>query len=108
MARHYELMVILDADLEERTVAPSLDQYLGVVRQGGGVVEKVDIWGRRRLAYEIAKSNEGIYAVIDLHAEPDVVAELDRQLVLNESVIRTKVIRLPEPKKPRQSRRVAA
>ncbi len=108
MARHYELMVILVADLEERTVAPSLGQYLGVVRQGGGVVEKVDIWGRRRLAYEIAKSHEGIYAVIDLHADPDVVAELDRQLVLNESVIRTKVIRLPEPKKPRQSRRVAA
>ncbi|WP_462189285.1 MULTISPECIES: 30S ribosomal protein S6 [unclassified Frankia] len=108
MARHYELMVILDADLEERTVAPSLDQYLGVVRQGGGVVEKVDVWGRRRLTYEIAKSYEGIYAVIDLHAEPDVVAELDRQLVLNESVIRTKVIRLPEPKKPRQSRRAAA
>ncbi|WP_261567460.1 30S ribosomal protein S6 [Frankia gtarii] len=108
MARHYELMVILDADLEERTVAPSLDQYLGVVRQGGGVVEKVDIWGRRRLAYEITKKHEGIYAVIDLHADPDVVAELDRQLVLNESVIRTKVIRLPEPKKPRQSRRVAA
>jgi len=108
LARHYELMVILAADLEERTVAPSLDQFLTVVRQGGGVVEKVDVWGRRRLAYEIAKSHEGIYAVIDLHAEPDVVAELDRQLVLNESVIRTKVIRLPEPKKPRQSRRVAA
>ncbi|WP_284346903.1 30S ribosomal protein S6 [Frankia sp. Cppng1_Ct_nod] len=105
MSRHYELMVILEPDLEERTVAPSLDQYLTVVRSGGGVVEKVDVWGRRRLAYEIRKSFEGIYAVIDLFAEPDVVAELDRQLVLNESVIRTKVIRLPE-KKPR--RKVAA
>ncbi|SBW29148.1 30S ribosomal protein S6 [Candidatus Protofrankia californiensis] len=105
LSRHYELMVILEPDLEERTVAPSLDQYLTVVRSGGGVVEKVDVWGRRRLAYEIRKSFEGIYAIIDLHAEPDVVAELDRQLVLNESVIRTKVIRLPE-KKPR--RRAAA
>lgn len=103
MSRHYELMVILDPDLEERTVAPSLDQFLNVVRQGGGVVEKVDVWGRRRLSYEIRKSFEGIYAIIDLHAEPDVVAELDRQLVLNESVIRTKVIRLPE-KKARQPR----
>lgn len=108
LPRHYELMVILDADLEERTVAPSLDQYLNVVRQGGGVVEKVEVWGRRRLAYEISKSYEGIYAVIELHAEPAVVAELDRQLVLNESVIRTKVIRLPEPKKPRAGRRSAA
>jgi len=91
--RHYELMVILDPDLEERTVAPSLDQFLGVVRQGGGSVEKVDIWGRRRLAYEIQKKTEGIYAVVDLTAEPDTVKELDRQLNLNESVLRTKVIR---------------
>ena len=91
--RHYELMVILDPELEERTVAPSLDQFLGVVRQGGGSVEKVDIWGRRRLAYEIQKKTEGIYAVVDLTAEPDTVKELDRQLNLNESVLRTKVIR---------------
>ena len=91
--RHYELMVILDPDLEERTVAPSLDQFLNVVRQGGGRVEKVDVWGRRRLAYEIGKKPEGIYAVVDLHATPDVMQELDRQLNLNESVMRTKVIR---------------
>jgi small subunit ribosomal protein S6 len=91
--RRYELMVILDPELEERTVAPSLDQFLNVVRQGGGSVEKVDIWGRRRLAYEIAKKSEGIYAVVDLTAEPDTVKELDRQLNLNESVLRTKVIR---------------
>jgi small subunit ribosomal protein S6 len=91
--RHYELMVILDPELEERTVAPSLDQFLGVIRTGGGTVEKVDIWGRRRLAYEIAKKSEGIYAVVDLRATPAVVQELDRQLNLNESVLRTKLIR---------------
>ena len=91
--RHYELMVILDPDLEERTVAPSLDQFLGVIRTGGGTVERVDIWGRRRLAYEIAKKTEGIYAVVDLRATPAVVQELDRQLNLNESVLRTKLIR---------------
>ena len=91
--RHYELMVILDPDLEERTVAPSLDRFLNVVRNDGGTVEKVDLWGRRRLSYEIAKKAEGIYAVVDLTAEPAVVKELDRQLNLNESVLRTKVIR---------------
>ena len=91
--RAYELMVILDPDLEERTVAPSLDTFLNVVRQGGGSVDKVDVWGRRRLAYEIDKNAEGIYAVIDLQAEPATVKELDRQLTLNESVLRTKVIR---------------
>jgi small subunit ribosomal protein S6 len=91
--RHYELMVILDPDLEERTVAPSLDQFLNVVKTGGGNVEKVDVWGRRRLAFEIKKKSEGIYAVVDLQAEPAVVKELDRQLNLNEAVLRTKVIR---------------
>jgi len=91
--RHYELMVILDPDLEERTISPSLDQFLTVVRSSGGSVEKVDIWGRRRLSYEINKRVEGIYAVVDVQAEPATVQELDRQLNLNESVLRTKVIR---------------
>jgi small subunit ribosomal protein S6 len=91
--RNYEVMVILDPDLEERTVAPSLDQYLNLVRKEGGSVETVDVWGRRRLAYEIKKKAEGIYAVIQLSAEPATVKELDRQLGLNESVLRTKVIR---------------
>lgn len=92
--RAYEVMVILDPDLEERTVAPSLEQYLNnVVVKDGGSVGSVDVWGRRRLAYEINKNAEGIYAVIELQAEPATVKELDRQLTLNESVLRTKVIR---------------
>jgi len=91
--RHYEVMVILDPTLEERTVAPSLDQFLTVVKQDGGTVEKVDVWGRRRMAYEIDKHSEGIYAVVDLQANPAAVQELDRQLNLNESVLRTKVLR---------------
>jgi small subunit ribosomal protein S6 len=86
-------MVILDPDLEERTVAPSLDTYLNVVRNDGGTIENVDVWGRRRLAYEIDKKPEGIYAVVTLNAEPATVKELDRQLGLNESVLRTKVMR---------------
>ncbi|MCW2840475.1 MAG: ribosomal protein [Aeromicrobium sp.] len=91
--RPYEVMIILDPDLEERTVAPSLDTYLNVVRQDGGSVDEVDVWGKRRLAYEINKKTEGIYAVVQLKAEPATVKELDRQLTLNESVVRTKVTR---------------
>ena len=91
--RAYELMVILDPNLEERTVQPSLDTYLNVVRNDGGSVDNVEVWGRRRLAYEIDKNAEGIYAVVQLQAEPATVKELDRQLTLNESVLRTKVIR---------------
>jgi small subunit ribosomal protein S6 len=91
--RHYELMVILDPELEERTVVPSLDRFLNVVRKGGGSIENVNIWGRRKLAYEIRKKTEGIYAVVDMQAEPDLAKELDRQLTLNEAVLRTKLIR---------------
>ncbi len=92
--RHYELMVILDPEVEERTVAPSLEKYLSVVSQSDGKVDNVDIWGRRRLAYEINKRAEGIYAVVDFHATPAVAQELDRQLGLNEAVLRTKVLRI--------------
>jgi small subunit ribosomal protein S6 len=91
--RHYEVMVILDPTLEERTIAPSLDAFLSVVKSDGGTVEKVDVWGRRRMSYEINKHAEGIYAVVDLQANPSAVQELDRQLNLNESVLRTKVLR---------------
>ncbi|MGH3751162.1 MAG: 30S ribosomal protein S6 [Pseudonocardiaceae bacterium] len=91
--RHYEMMVILDPQLDERTVAPSLDQFLGVVKTQGGSVEKVDVWGKRRLSYEIDKRAEGIYAVLDLSCTPATVAELDRQLSLSELVLRTKVLR---------------
>ena len=91
--RAYEVMVILDPSLEERTVEPSLDKYLNVIRKDGGSVESVEIWGRRRLAYEIRKNAEGIYAVVQLTAEPATVKEFDRQLGLNESVLRTKVMR---------------
>lgn len=91
--RHYEMMVILDPEIEERTVAPSLDKYLSVVTTAGGTIDKVDIWGRRRLAYEILKKTEGIYAVVDFTATPATAQELDRQLGLNEAVLRTKVMR---------------
>ena len=91
--RHYEVMVILDPELEERTVAPSLDAFLNVVKVDGGTVDKVDIWGRRRLAYEIDKRTEGIYAVLDISCTTAAVAELDRQLNLNDAVLRTKVHR---------------
>ncbi|HEY3608359.1 MAG TPA: 30S ribosomal protein S6 [Pseudonocardiaceae bacterium] len=91
--RHYEVMIILDPSLDERTVAPSLENYLNVIRTAGGTVEKVDVWGKRRLAYEINKHSEGIYALLDVNSEPDAVKEMDRQLSLTESVLRTKVLR---------------
>jgi small subunit ribosomal protein S6 len=96
MTHQYELMVILDPEIDERTVAPSLDKFLGVIRNDGGTIENVDIWGRRRLAYEIKKKSEGIYAVVNFTANPDATVELDRQLKLSEAVLRTKVLRAEE------------
>lgn len=91
--RRYEVAVILQPELEERSVAPSLEAFLNVIRAQGGTVESVDVWGRRRLAYDIDRRSEGIYAFMNVTAEPEAVAELDRQLNLNESVMRTKVLR---------------
>jgi len=91
--RQYELMVILDPELDDRTVQPSLDKFLKVVTKDGGSVDTIDVWGRRRLAYEIKKKSEGIYAVVNFTSEPATAKELDRQLGLNESVMRTKLMR---------------
>jgi len=96
MTHQYELMVILDPEIDERTVAPSLDKFLNVIRSDGGTIDNVDIWGRRRLAYEIKKKAEGIYAVVNFTATSAATQELDRQLRLSEAVLRTKVLRAEE------------
>lgn len=93
MSRHYEVMIILDPTLDERTVPQTLESYLKVIRNSGGSIENVDVWGRRRLSFEIKKHSEGVYAVVDLQSESDAVKELERQLSLQETVLRTKVVR---------------
>ena len=91
--RKYEMMVILNPEIDERTVAPALEKLLNVVSTNGGSVDSTDIWGKRRLAYQIEKHSEGIYAVIDMTTTPQIAEELSRQLSLNESVLRTKLLR---------------
>ena len=96
MTHQYELMVIFDPEVDERQVAPKLDGFLKVITTDGGTIENVDIWGRRRLAYEIKKKTEGIYAVVNITATSEATQELDRQLKLNEQIMRTKVLRAEE------------
>ncbi len=91
--RQYEMMVIVDPEVDERTVKPSLEKYLSVVTGDKGTVDNVDIWGRRRLAYPIKKRNDGIYAVINFTAESATAKELERQLGLNETILRLKLLR---------------
>ena len=91
--RQYELMVILDPELDDRTVQPSLERFLKVVTTDGGSVDNVDIWGRRRLAYEIKKKAEGLYADDNVASDPATAPEPDRPPAPTESVMRTKLMR---------------
>ena len=91
--RQYELMVILDPETEERSVGTTMERYLAVIKKDGGTVDNVDIWGRRRLAYDIKKKSERIYVVVTMTAEPATAQELDRQLNHSESIMRTKLLR---------------
>ena len=91
--RHYEIMIILNPETDERTIAATLEKLLQVVPSSGGAVDKIDIWGKRRLAYDIKKKSEGFYIVVDMTTTPEIAQELDRQLGLNETVLRTKLLR---------------
>ena len=92
-AHKYELMFIADPELDERGLKNLTEQYLELVTKEGGSVENTDIWGRRKLAYEIDGKTEGNYVVVNYTTTPEVSAELDRVLNLNESVVRTKILR---------------
>ena len=91
--RKYEVVVIVDPDVDDRQVNGLLEKPLAGLTKAGGTVDNIDVWGRRRLAYDINKKSEGIYAVLNVTAEPAVVKEMDRQFTLNEQIMRTKVIR---------------
>ena len=92
-AHKYELMFIADPELDERGLKKLTEQYLELVTQEGGYFDEPDYWGRRKPAYEIAGKTEGNYVVVKYTAEPATSDELDRVLNLNESVIRTKILR---------------
>ncbi len=94
--RPYEIMVILDAGLEEDAVRQSVDRATELITSRGGTVGRVDRWGKCRFAYELHHRWEGYYVVIQASTEPAVVAELDRMLHLADDVIRHKVIHLPD------------
>lgn len=108
MTHQYELMVILNPEIDERMVPAALDKFLKVITADGGSIDNVDIWGKRRLAYEIQKKTEGIYAVVAFTATSAATQELDRQLKLSEQVMRTKVLRAEEAIALIESERVRA
>lgn len=90
--RKYEIMIIVDPEVDERSITTALERFLNVIK-ANGTVDNVDVWGRRRLAYDINKRSEGIYVVVEFTASSDVASELDRQLGLAENIMRTKLLR---------------
>jgi small subunit ribosomal protein S6 len=94
--RPYEVVVILEPSLEESQVQAILNKSTEQLQASGSTVNKVDKWGKRRFAYEIAKKTEGFYVLLDVSSEPEPMADLDRQLRLADDVLRHKIVRLPE------------
>ena len=102
--RPYEILVIVDPRPTDEEVATLLTQ-LGEQLKGLSVdVTKVENWGKRRLAYDIRKQREGTYAVFEVSAEPAMVKEFERQLRLNENVLRFLSTRVPIRKKARPAK----
>jgi len=84
----YELLLILNPSLDEESRAALMEKIQGLITTDGGVVDNVDAWGKRKLAYEINKLSEGDYALIDFHTAPAAIAELDRVLHITDPVVR--------------------
>ena len=97
--RLYEALYILRPDLEEEQVTAQMEKYSTLVQNQGGQVVKLDKWGKKRLAYEVKKLNEGIYVLMQFQGEPGVTAELERVFKISDEVIRFLVTRLEEDDK---------
>ncbi|WP_125154213.1 30S ribosomal protein S6 [Clostridium rectalis] len=91
--RKYETIFILHPSLDEEAVKANVEKFKGVIENAGGVVDNVDLWGKRKLAYEIKKVNEGHYTLINFTAEPELPKELDRLFRINDSVIRHIIVK---------------
>jgi len=102
--RPYEVLVIVDPRPTDEEVAALLEQLGEQLKTLGAEVTKVDNWGKRRLAYDIRKQREGTYAVFDVSAEPFMVKEFERQVGLNENVLRYVSTRVPIRKKARPTK----
>ncbi|HEY5562230.1 MAG TPA: 30S ribosomal protein S6 [Clostridiaceae bacterium] len=91
--RKYETIFIQHPSLDEEAVKAGVEKFKGVIENGGGVVDNVDYWGKRKLAYEIKKINEGHYTLINFSAEPDLPKELDRVFRITDTIVRHIIIK---------------
>jgi small subunit ribosomal protein S6 len=94
--RPYEVMLIVNTSLDDQVVQDVINRSIGQLKAAGATVGRVEKWGRRKLAYEIGKRSDGYYALIEMTAEPTVIAGLDRNFFLADEIIRHKIIRLSD------------
>ena len=93
--RKYEIMLILPPDADDQVITSVTDRIKQTLGERGGEIVKVDRWGKRRLAHELERRNEGFYLLVECQAEPEAVKELDRVLALADEVVRFKVVVRP-------------
>ena len=91
--RNYELALIVDPNLDEQAFQATVDKVQGWITEAGGVVEKVDVWGKRTLAYPIRKQREGQYVFFKTQMDATFCAQLERQLRLTEPIMRFLLVR---------------
>jgi small subunit ribosomal protein S6 len=89
----YEVMLLIDPSLDEAAHAAVVEKTSGVITSQGGVVDSSEDWGKRRLAYEVKGLTDGVYTVVNFHAAPEAVAELDRVLHITDPVARFMIVR---------------
>lgn len=103
--RIYEELFILRPDLTDEEMDPFVDQLQQVITGAGGTVDKVEKWGKRKLAYRIGKREEGFYILIQFTSSPAVVKELERRLRVSDLVLKYLTVRIDEKLKRIEKRK---
>lgn len=106
----YEVMYVVDATLDESARTEVINRFSDIVKKNGGEIDRVDEWGKRRLAYAINDKPEGYYVLVCLHAPTELPKEIERNLRISEQILRCQFIRIDDKKhsvKPRAPRAAA-
>jgi len=94
--RTYETVIVIDSLLKPEEIDSIINKYERFISANGGKVSSMDRWGKRRLAYEINKRQYGFYVLIRFEGPSAMIKQLDREYRLNESLLRTKIIKLDD------------
>ena len=98
--RDYEVLYIVRADLDDEKVQDAVKRVNTLIERSGGSVERTNLWGKRKLAYEVKHQKEGSYVLQDFQFEPNRVPELEAALKITEEVLRHLIVRKPEKAAP--------